>query len=403
MTLDIVPPHSTSLPDVSETAPRHAWQPTQDGHSTLWLDTGHSLLAAQLKAIEEASTSIRLEQYIYRASEVAERYRDALTDAARRGVSVTVLLDHAGSIALASDYFTELEALGGRLVWFNPVRRRFWSFRDHRKLLVVDDATAFIGGCNIAPEYEGDGISRGWRDGGMGIRGPVVAHLSESFDRQIQQASKQIWKTRHQASSGRIEAGPEVTLLLTRPGFHQNAFDQALRRDLHGARDVAITCGYFLPPGRTRRALQKAARRSDRFRLLLAGKCDVPMFQSASRAQYRKFQGKGAQIYEYQPQVLHAKIIVVDDVVYIGSSNLDPRSLAINFELMLRIRCADLARQALATFERDLEHSELMRRIPWRRPTTWWKRLKQKLAWWLFVRLDLSIAQKMLQEKERAP
>lgn len=383
------------------TTPLPAWLKTSDGHEVLWLDSGRELLAAQLQAIEGAQSSIRLEQYIYRASDVASRYREAMTAAARRGVSVTVLIDHAGSISLPGDYFSELESLGGKLVWFNPVRRRFWSFRDHRKLLVVDDDTAFIGGCNIAPEYEGDGITEGWRDGGIGIRGPVVQHLASAFEKQVDQAPKQIWKVRRQSSWGRIEVSPEVTLLLTRPGFHQNAFDEALRQDLHNARDVAITCAYFLPPGRTRRALQKAARRAERFRLLLAGKCDVPMFQSASRAQYRKFQGKGAQIYEYQPQVLHAKTLVVDDAVYVGSSNLDPRSLSINFEMMIRIESPELARQALATFQRDLEHSTLVEKVRWRRPTTWWKRLKQKIAWWLFVRLDLSIAQSMLQEAEQ--
>ncbi len=112
----------------------------------------------------------------------------------------------------------------------------------------------------------------------------MVHHLALAFEKQVDQAPKQIWKVRRQSSWGRIEVSPDVTLLLTRPGFHQNAFDEALRHDLHHARDVAITCAYFLPPGRTRRALQKAARRAERFRLLLAGKCDVPMFQSASRA-----------------------------------------------------------------------------------------------------------------------
>ncbi len=132
---------SIPAPTLSSTPPP-SWLKTRDGHEVLWLDSGRALLAAQLQAIKGAQSSIRLEQYIYRASDVAERYREAMTAAARRGVSVTILLDHAGSISLPGDYFSELESLGGKLVWFNPVRRRFWSFRDHRKLLVVDEDTA---------------------------------------------------------------------------------------------------------------------------------------------------------------------------------------------------------------------------------------------------------------------
>ena len=385
---------SSNLPALSAGTPAIE---TICGHVVQWLDRGKDLLAAQLDAINTAKLSVRFEQYIYRASEVGDRFRDALVTAARRGVHVTVMIDHAGSITLPSDYFDTLEASGGQLIWFNPVRWRFWSFRNHRKLLVVDDAVAYIGGCNIAPEYDGDGIEEGWRDGGLSIAGHAAHLLAQAFDRQTRMADKPIWKVRRQTYSGRIPAGSHVTLLLTRPGFHQNSFDHALRQDLHQAQDVAITCGYFLPTGRTRRALIKAAQRANRFRLLLAGQCDVPLFQTASRALYRKFQRKGAEIYEYQPQVLHAKILVVDDVVYIGSSNLDPRSLSINFELMLRIESPELAKQARETFERDLAYSDLMKKVSWHRPATWWMRFKQKAAYWLFARLDTALAQRMLR------
>lgn len=357
-------------------------------------------MEAALEAMEAARLSIRLEQYIYRASVVGERFRDALTDAARRGVRVTVVLDDVGCWGLPKGYFKDLTAAGGEVIWFNPVRWRFWVFRDHRKLLVVDDEVAFVGGCNIAPEYAGDGVSAGWRDGGIAISGPVVKCLMESFATQAEIAGNKIWRVRRKGRSGWVRAGEDVSLLLTRPGLRQGVFQQALRADLLHARDVAITMAYFLPVGRVKKMLLRAAKMARSFRLLMPGRSDVPLIQVAARALYGGFHRRGAEIYEYQPQVLHAKVIIVDDLVYIGSANLDPRSLSINFEIMLRIRSAALAQRARETFERDLEHSQKVRPVSWRRPSGWWQRLKQKVARFIFTRLDLGVAQFFVQKNE---
>ena len=375
---------------------------TPDGHAVQWLDSGEKYLEAELSAIASAQTSILLEHYIYRASVVGERFRDALTEAARRGVRVTLLLDDVGCWGLPRSYFSELAHLGGKVIWFNPVRWRFWSFRDHRKLLVVDAAQAFIGGCNIAPEYAGDGVHEGWRDGGIAIAGPVVLHLMASIESQVEIAGNQIWRARKKSRSGWMKAGADVSLLLTRPGLHQGVFQRALRGDLLHARDIAITTAYFLPVGRVKKMLLRAARHARSFRLLLPGKSDVPLLQVAARALYSGFLRRGAEIHEYQPQVLHAKVLSLDDIVYIGSANLDPRSLAINFEVMLRIRSAALAQQARATFERDLEHSHRVKPLSWRKPSNWWQRLKQKIARFVFTRLDLGVAQFFVQKRETA-
>ena len=373
---------------------------TPDGHAVHWLDSGEKFLEAELNAIASAQKSILLEHYIFRASTVGVRFRDALTDAARRGVRVTLLLDDVGCWGLPRSYLSDITHLGGKVIWFNPVRWRFWSFRDHRKLLVVDAAQAFIGGCNIAPEYAGDGIHEGWRDGGIAITGPVVQHLMASIESQVEIAGNQIWRVRKKSRSGWMKAGADVSLMLTRPGLHQGAFQRALHSDLLHARDIAITTAYFLPVGRAKKMLLRAARHARSFRLLLPGKCDVPLLQVAARALYSGFLRRGAQIHEYQPQVLHAKVLILDDIVYIGSANLDPRSLAINFEVMLRIRSAALAQQARDTFERDLEHSQRVKPLPWSRPSNWWQRLKQKIARLIFTRLDLGVAQFFVLKRE---
>jgi cardiolipin synthase len=376
---------------------------TSDGHELQWHDTGASLLGAEIEAIERATMRVLLEHYIFRASPVGDRFRKALVDAARRNVEVVLVLDYVGCFALPTSYFSELIALGGKVVWFNPVRWRFWIFRDHRKLLVVDDTLAFVGGCNIASEYDGDGVSTGWRDGGIAVTGPVVASLVESFEEQAARAARWQWKQRPMRS-GLVKAGENVSLLLTRPGFRQSALRWVLRSDLQQARQVAITMAYFLPVGHMKRLLLRAAKHAQSFRLLLPGKTDVAIIQVATRALYGSFQHRGAQIFEYQPQVLHAKLMVIDDIVYVGSANLDPRSLAINFELMLRIRCPLLAQQAIATFERDIASSELVPRQSLRTPAGWWRQMKQKIARTIFTRLDPGLAQALVQKRaqERA-
>jgi cardiolipin synthase A/B len=374
---------------------------TSDGHVLQWHDTGAALLRSELEAITHATRRILLEQYIFRASPVAEQFRDALTDAARRGVEVIVLLDYVGSFSLPRTYFSELCGLGGKVIWFNPVRWRLWIFRDHRKLLVVDDNRAFLGGCNIAAEYDGDGVTRGWRDGGIAVTGPVVESLVSSFEHQMARAGSWKWP-RHRKQHGWVKAGEDVSLLLMRPGFHRSALRWALQSDLRGAQNVAITMAYFLPVGAMKKMLLQAAKLASRFRLLLPGKTDVPVMQVATRALYRSFQRRGAEIFEYQPQVLHAKVMVMDNIVYIGSANLDPRSLSINFELMLRIRSAPLAEQAMAAFDRDLTHSDLVPRQSWRKLAGWWPQLKQKAARAIFTRLDLGLAQALAQKGENS-
>lgn len=373
---------------------------TADGHSLWWYDTGEAFLKAELDAIAKAQASVRLEHYIFRASPVGAQFRDALAAAARRGVKVTLLLDDVGCWGLPRNYFSEICELGGKVVWFNPVRWRFWVFRDHRKVLVVDGCKAFIGGCNIAPEYTGDGVAEGWRDGGVAIEGPVVEQVLGAFEAQVEIADNQIWRVRKRSHSGWLKAGADVSLLLTRPGLHQGAFQHALHSDLLHAREVAITTAYFLPVGRVKRMLLRAARHARSFRLLLPAKSDVPLLQVAARALYSRFLRCGGKVYEYQPQMLHAKVLIIDDIVYIGSSNLDPRSLSINFEIMLRIRSPEFAQQVHRTYERDLAHSELVKPLSWRKASNWWQRFKQKLARFIFTRLDLGVAQFFVQKVE---
>lgn len=371
-----------------------------DAHSYTWHGTGKDLLEAKRQAIDTARSSVCLETFLWEDSAVGQRFRSALVASARRGVRVQLIVDAVGSFALARDYFAELAAAGGAVCWFNEPSLASFSFRDHRKLLVVDQTQAFVGGCNIAPEYDGDGITAGWRDGGVSVRGPVAAVLATEFGRQWERASRRPWIFRRDGKPERAPVGDgrEVEALFIKPGFGRNPLRDALRHDLATAKDVAITAAYFLPPHRWRQQLALAVARGARVRILVAGKSDVYLMQLASRSLYRRLLHRGIELWEYQPQVLHAKMIILDDIVYVGSSNLDPRSLRINFELMLRIRNAALAATVRRQFEADLAHrAKPITRTALRKDRSWWQQLMQRLAYWLLARLDPEVATLKLQ------
>jgi cardiolipin synthase len=361
-----------------------------------WLCTGDEVFPAMLAAIEEARSEVCLETYTFAAGSPGERFRYVLVQAQSRGVRVRVLIDALGSYSLAGDFFDPLKAAGAEVKQFNPLSLNRLSIRNHRKLLVCDDHVAFVGGFNIAPEYEGDGINSGWCDVGLKITGALAAQLASSFDEMFARAEfqyKRFMRLR------RFDAKKSVTwpteqILFSGPGRGKNPIKYALRRDLRNAKDVKIIVAYFLPTWRLRRDLLEVAHRGGRVQLILAGKSDVLLSQLAGRSLYRRFLNYGVEIYEYQPQVLHAKLMIIDDVVYIGSSNLDQRSLMINYELMIRFESHEIAEQAREVFSGTLKHCRRIEPEQWKKSRTFWQKVEQRFAYWLLVRIDPYLARR---------
>jgi cardiolipin synthase len=197
-----------------------------------------------------------------------------------------------------------------------------------------------------------------------------------------------------QFRSKRSVAWPMEQILFGGPGRGRSPLKRALREDLARASSVKIMVAYFLPTRRLRRDLVRVVKRGGRVQLILAGKSDVRLSQLAGRSLYRRLLKNGIEIYEYQPQILHAKLVIVDDAVYVGSSNLDQRSLQINYELMLRIRRQEIADQAGALFAGRLRHCRPVSRYEWRQSQSFWRRLQQGFAYFLLVRLDPWIARR---------
>lgn len=355
-----------------------------------WLRSGDEAFPAMLEAIESATRSIRLEMYIYTAGHPGDRIRDALIRACERGVQVRVMLDALGSFSLPGDFWASFLTVGGKVEWFNPLTYTRFPYRNHRKLLVCDEQTAFIGGFNIAPEYNGDGIHHGWRDVGVRIHGPLASELSESFDTTFARADfnrRPLQRFRKGTSHATI-SGENWRLLLSGPGRGHHFLKRTLATDIENSHTVQIVCAYFLPTWRLRRELEQAAQRGGRVQLILAGKSDVRLSQLASQKLYHRLLSRGIEIYEYQPQVLHAKLFLIDEQVYVGSSNLDARSLSINYELLVRITEPETVRAAEAIFQDVLAHSVRIDASAWAGSRSFWTKLKEQWAYFLLARLD---------------
>jgi len=374
-----------------------------------WLPTGALGLEAMLTGIGEAARTIHFEMYIFAPGSLGERFREALVAARLRGVRVQVLLDAFGSMAFPANFWNRLIQLGGEVRWFNAFRAsERYGRRNHRKLLVVDSERAIVGGFNVGEEYNGDGVSGGWRDLGLEIRGPLAAALEASFAELFAKVDPPARVfPRFRKTSETAVHGRHWTLLLSEPGRGHRAFKRALMHDLTRARRVQIICAYFVPTWRLRRALMRVARRGGRVQLILAGHSDIEVSRLASHSLYAKLLRAGVEIYEYQPQILHAKLFLIDHIVYAGSANLDARSLNINHELMIRIADKETAAKARVIFEGDLAHCRSIDAKQWGHSRNLFTRLLEKIAYFLVARLDPHItslrwrarAHKVLEKK----
>ena len=359
-----------------------------------WLRAGDEMFPATLAAIDAASQSVCLEIYTFEECPLGRRFRETLMRACGRGARVRVLVDAIGSVMLPDDFWGPLRKAGGEVRWFNPIALKRVTIRNHRKLLVCDERVAFVGGFNIAPEYEGDGVEDGWCDVGLKIEGPLAAWLALSFDDMFARAEfrhRRFLRWRKFGAKQAVMLPPEQ-ILFGGPGRGQSPVKRALRKDLADAKDVQIIVAYFLPSWRLRHDLTRVVRRGGRVQLILPGESDVTLSKLAAQSLYRRLLRENVEIYEYLPQILHAKLFIVDDAVYTGSSNLDTRSLQINYELMLRFEGGAMASQARGIVTDTLQHCRRVTREDWRQSRTLWQKLKQRWAYFLLSRIDPYVA-----------
>ncbi len=360
------------------------------------LKNGVEAFPAMFAAIHRAVRSIALEMYIVADDKTGREFRNHLTTAAKRGILVEVLVDSWGSWNLPDNFWDEFRAAGGTVRWFRPIAKGVYFFRNHRKLMLIDDSVAYLGGMNIADEYYlGAKGELPWRDNMLEIAGTSAAWLRRSFQRMWARADSplrgfllrlhfdRVRRTADKKNVQFLESGPENPMRPVR-----NAYRQVIQ-DAHAGIDLAM--GYFYPHGRTLRALKHAVNRGVRVRLLFSQKTDVPVARWAARGLYGRLLRAGIEVWEYIPAMMHAKLAVAGDTVVAGSANLDIRSGFFNYELIAVVTDPLLATRVRADFEEDLKQSVRVSVEEWRK-RPWIQKLKERISYVLLARADILIS-----------
>ena len=372
-------------------------------HPYQWLTTGDAFYAALLDDLRKATRSIRLEMYIFTTGFPGDAVRDELLAAARRGVDVKVLLDAFGSHELPEAYWTQARQAGVEVRFFNPLALKRIAIRNHRKLVVCDEQVAFVSGFNISHLEVGDGITTGWRDLGLKLQGDVARELAKSFGRMFAMSDfrhRRLPRVRLPRWPGTPKCPPLAAcprILCGGPGQEGRWFKHILLQDLRQARDVRIISAYFLPTVRVRRALARSARHG-KVQIITAGKTDVALARYAARSLYGRLLRAGIRLFEYEAQVLHSKLIIADEVVYVGSANLDTRSLNINYELLIRIQDARLAHEARLIFNTHLPQTRPIGRAAGGPRRGGGEKLAERVAHFLLARVDVLFARRQMRK-----
>lgn len=314
----------------------------RDGNSVRLLINGEEFYPTVFAAIRDAEKEVLLETFIIYEDKVGRALKNCLIDAAKRGVHVQLTVDDYGTPDLSREYIAALIDAGVRVHLFDPARRvmglRTNLFRRlHRKVLVVDGERAFIGGINYSADHLTDFGKMAKQDYAVEVRGPVVADIHTDTLRMIKPAAREPSKVKpvtHYAGNAQI-------MLSARDSDpHCRDIEKQYLRAIRSAqRRLVIANAYFFPGYRLLRALRNASRRGVKVTLILQGLPDMPWVRAFSRQLYNYLLREGVTIYEYRQRPLHGKVALMDqEWTTVGSSNLDPLSLSLNFEANLFIR-----------------------------------------------------------------
>ncbi|HET7575030.1 MAG TPA: phosphatidylserine/phosphatidylglycerophosphate/cardiolipin synthase family protein [Sphingomicrobium sp.] len=385
---------------LSDEARKSGRSVTVDGNRLSFYADGPERLDALIGLIDNAQRSVRMLYYIFLPGKAAERIKAALCKAIGRGVKVSLLIDGFGSSATPEEYFADLVDAGIRFCRFNPSYGRRYLLRNHQKMTLVDGETdrsaVMIGGFNIADDYFPSSLDSGWRDVGLLVEGPAAARLTAYYDKLMNWAKSRNSHMRrlrrmifeHSESHGRLQwqlGGPTGDL---------SPWGISTARDLVQSCDAEMIVAYFAPPWSFLKRTARTGRRG-RGRLIAAGKSDNTATIAAARFTYGRLLKRGVEIFEYLPAKLHTKLMILDDVAHIGSSNLDIRSLFLNMELMLRVEDGAFAQMMRTYFE-----GELVRCCPitpelHKRRSTLLNRIRWAVSFFLVTSFDYGVTRRL--------
>jgi cardiolipin synthase len=353
------------------------------------LPNGANFYEAEIAAIKAARQSVNWEAYIFAKGEIAKRIIDALTERARAGVEVNLNIDAIGSVSTPKKFFNDLRHAGGHVEWYHPLRWYNWpraNNRTHRELIVIDGKVGFLGGAGVADHWwHGAKKDAPWRDTMFRITGDAVRSLQSTFVENWLESSGQILIGPKYFVSEDNTDGAQAMVVDSSPSQGGSTRARILFQTLIASarKDLKITTPYFLPDQSLSKEIVKAIQeRHVHVQILLPGKhSDHSMTRSSSRGTYGDLLRAGAEIYEYQPAMIHAKIMIVDGLwCVVGSTNMDHRSFGWNDEVNLAVVDPALAAKLSANFENDLKESHSETLEEWEhRP--YWQRGMEWLGW----------------------
>ena len=339
-----------------------ALMPYTRGNQVELLVNGDQIFENIFAAIDEAENYILLQFYIVRDDQLGKKLQERLIEKARQGVKIYFLYDAIGSFSLSRNYLKGLRQAGATIesfrTWRWGKRRRFQvNFRNHRKIVVVDGLSAFVGGANIGDEYlNRDRKLTPWRDTYVHLKGPSVQGAQLSFLEDwfwvVGDLPNLSWHPQGENTDQRVlvlPSGPADRVETCQLMF-LHAINSATQR-------LWIVSPYFVPDDAILKALKLAALRGVDVRLMLPGITDNRMVQLSSYAVLLDLRGSGIQAYQYQNGFLHQKVVLVDsDRAYVGTANFDNRSFHLNFEVTVMVRGQQFALKVESMLKEDFEH-----------------------------------------------
>ncbi|CAG8866595.1 Major cardiolipin synthase ClsA [Pseudomonas fluorescens] len=363
--------------------------PWRDGNQFELLIDGPAFFPRMLLEIVRAEFQVDLELYLVEAGGCAQAVVQALEQAASHGVQVRCLFDDYGAAAFTPVLRQRLTAAGVQLRWYNRLNWRRGVrnlYRDHRKLLLVDQRWGVVGGTGVTDEFwkPGDEVSE-WHEVMVEMQGPIVVDWQLLFDRQWHANNRRTaWRPPQGFGLQRLPRAPSQGSGMGRVAYadarqHRDILRSLVRSLNSGSQRIWLATPYFLPTWSVRRSLRRAAARGVDVRLLLTGpRTDHPSVRYAGHRYYPRLLRAGVKIFEYQPCFLHLKMVLVDDWVSIGSCNFDHWNLRFNLEANLEALDPPLTAAVAASFERDFAQSLEVDLDHWHaRPL--WRRFKQRV------------------------
>jgi cardiolipin synthase len=344
--------------------------PIHQGDAYTTLHNGDEAYPAMLTAIDGARSRVNFESYVFNDGEIADRFVDALARAAERGVFVRIVLDPIGS-SLASKSTDRLKAAGAKLAWFNPLgffSLEDYNYRTHRKTLVVDGEVAFTGGMGVADHWIGHAQDKDhWRDSHFRITGPAVRALEGSFYENWIETGGLSAPALDPEMPPRATGARSVVVWSNPMTGASNIKLQYLLAIGAARKTIDIQSPYITLDPSTQWSLDRARERGVRIRLLSEGEItDAMPVKHASRYDYQRLLDAGYEVFEYQPTMMHAKVMIVDGIFsIIGSANFGNRSFELNDELAIGVYDGELAAQLTSDFESDLKSSKRLDAATW--------------------------------------